>query len=316
MLRCFLYGLLLFCCYSAPSQRLPFKTYSLQDGLISKEITSTIRDDKGLLWVGTPFGVNWFDGKNFHTPYLELKTGQLYITNFFKDSDGSIWILTFYNGLYRFKHNLFTNHLPAAMLEANANNVFDMAEIDKNQYLLATDQNIYRFNGSTFSLFDSTRSDLRVQFTSIAYLSDRSIVFGNNHGLFRYRFENGRWIFHSKTLPDHSINDLFSNGDELWIATNKGLLLYKKPFLLGSDPSQTYLPNQNTGNITKDSRGGIWLAASGNICHLNNDHLTTYTPANGVPPIIKHIFCDRENIRWIATGEGLYKLYKEYYQVR
>jgi ligand-binding sensor domain-containing protein/two-component sensor histidine kinase len=314
MLRYFLYCLPVFCCNYANSQLLPFKAYSLQDGLISKEITATIRDDKGLLWVGTPFGVNWFDGKNFHTPSLELKTGQLYITNFFKDSEGSVWTLTFYNGLYRFRNNRFTNHLPAATLEANANNVFDMVEIDKNHYLLATDQNIYWFNGSTFALFDSVRSDLRVQFTSIAYLSDRSIVFGNNHGLFWYRFENDRWTFYSKILQDHVINDLFSNGDELWIATNKGLLLYKKPFLLAAKPSQTYLPNQNTGNISKESRGGIWLAASGNICHLNDDQLTTYTPSNGVPPLIKHVFCDRESIKWIATGEGLYKLYKEYFQ--
>ncbi|HZI52301.1 MAG TPA: two-component regulator propeller domain-containing protein [Chitinophagaceae bacterium] len=314
MLPYFLYSPLLFCGIYAHAQLLPFTTYSVKDGLISKDVTSTIRDDKGLLWVGTPFGVNWFDGKKFFAPDMELKTGQLYVTNFYKDSDGSVFILTFYNGLYRFKNNRFTNHLPVAMLEATANNIFDMVEIDKNRYLLATDQNIFWFNGSTFSLFDSSRSDLKVQFTSIAYLADKSIVFGNNHGLFRYRFENDRWIFHSKTLQDHVINDLFSKGDDLWIATNKGLLLYKSPFPLAADPSHTYLPNKNTGNITRDSGDGIWLAVSGNICHLSDDQLTTYTPANGVPPIIKHIFCDRENIKWIATGEGLYKLYKEYYQ--
>jgi len=314
MLKYFLYCLLVFCCNHAHCQLLPFKAYSLQDGLISKDITAVIRDDKGLLWVGTPFGLNWFDGKNFRTPSLQLKTGQLYITNFFKDSEGSVWTLTFYNGLYRFRNNRFTNYLPAAMLESNANNVFDMVEIGKNLYLVATDQNIYWFNGSTFTLFDSTRSDLNVQFTSIACLEDRSIVFSNNHGLFWYRFEKDRWIFHSKTLRDHVINDLFPNGDDLWIATNRGLLLYKKPFLLDFGPTQIYFPKQNTGSITKDSGAGLWLGVSGNICHLENDHVATYTPANGIPSGIKQIFCDAENIKWIATGEGLYKLFKEHYQ--
>ena len=213
MARNFLYGLLLFCYSDINPQLLPFKAYTQQDGLISKEITATIRDDKGLLWVGTPFGVNWFDGKNFFTPFIELKTGQLYVTNFYIDSEGAVWVLTFYNGLYRFKNNQFTNHLPAAVLEANANNVFDMVEVGKNRYLLATDQNIFWLNGSNFTLLDSSRSDLRVQFTCIAHLSDNSVVFGNNHGLFRYRFEKGRWIFHSKTLQDHVINDLYSTRD-------------------------------------------------------------------------------------------------------
>ena len=306
--------MLLFACTYANSQVLPFKTYSIKDGLISKDITATIRDDKGLLWVGTPFGVNWFDGKNFYPPHLELKTGQLYVTNFYKDREGMIWILTFYNGLYRFKNNQFTNYLPAKMLETNANNIFDMVQVDKNRYLVATDQNVYWFDGSTFTLFDSTRAELHAQFTSIAHLSDGSILFGNDHGIFWYQFKNNRWTYHSKILEDHAINDLFSDGDNLWISTNKGLLFYKQPHMLSSAPSQIYLPKQSIGNITKDIKGGIWLGASGNICHLKNEQLTVYTQANGIPPHIKNIFCDQESIKWIATREGLCKLYKEHYQ--
>jgi ligand-binding sensor domain-containing protein len=309
-----LYALIFFCSHFAKSQVLPFKIYSVQDGLISKDITATIRDDRGLLWVGTPFGVNWFDGQKFHTPHLELNTGQLYVTNFFKDSEGGIWTLTFYNGLYRFKNNQFANYLPAATLAANANSVFDMVEIEKNRYLLATDQNIYWFNGSTFTLFDSSRSDLRVQFNSIAYLSDSSILFGNDHGLFWYRFETNRWVFHAKILQDHAIADLFSKGDEVWISTNKGLLYYRKPHLLADGPSEVYLSNVGTGNITKDNRGGIWLVTSVNICQLNNREVTIYSPQNGVPPKLKNIYCDEEGIKWIATGNGLFKLYKEHYR--
>ena len=70
----------------ATAQLLPFKTYSSNDGLISNKVTAITRDDLGILWIGTPFGINWFDGNRFTIPALNPAGGQLYITNFFKDS--------------------------------------------------------------------------------------------------------------------------------------------------------------------------------------------------------------------------------------
>jgi ligand-binding sensor domain-containing protein len=46
---------------NAVAQTLPFKTFSSKDGLINGQVTALVRDDRGLLWVGTQFGVNRFD---------------------------------------------------------------------------------------------------------------------------------------------------------------------------------------------------------------------------------------------------------------
>ena len=67
----------------ATAQLLPFKTYSSKDGLINNHVTAVTRDDLGLLWIGTPFGINWFDGDRFTEPPIKALSGQLYITNFF-----------------------------------------------------------------------------------------------------------------------------------------------------------------------------------------------------------------------------------------
>ncbi|RYF96850.1 MAG: hypothetical protein EOO00_01685, partial [Chitinophagaceae bacterium] len=310
--RYFIYCLLVIC-ISANSQQLPFKKYSVEDGLISKEITALIRDDKGLLWVGTPFGVNWFDGKNFYVPPLELKTGQLYVTNFFKDRQGFLWILTFYNGLYKFDNSRFTNYLPAARLEHNSNSIFDMVEVDTNRYLVATDQNMFWFDGSRFTVFDTARAELKVQFTSVASPASNTIVFGNDHGLYWYHFKNNRWVG-AKVLHDNAINDLFADGDSLWISTSKGLYLYERPFVLTGAPSRVYLAQQNTGTITKDTSGAIWVTSSGNIVHLANEKLTSYSPGSGVPKRIHKLYCGWENIHWIGTAEGLYKWYNSRYE--
>ncbi len=91
MLLRFLYLIFLIFAYAAQAQILPFKTYTTKDGLIDQQITAIIKDSRGLLWVGTPFGVNWFDGNNFYEPTIQAKTGQLYVTNFYKDLKGSIF---------------------------------------------------------------------------------------------------------------------------------------------------------------------------------------------------------------------------------
>jgi hypothetical protein len=43
---------------------------------------AVITDSRGLLWAGTAFGVNWFDGEKFSVAPIESKTGQLYVTRF------------------------------------------------------------------------------------------------------------------------------------------------------------------------------------------------------------------------------------------
>jgi ligand-binding sensor domain-containing protein len=61
MLRFFGYFLLL---QSFPvfGQILPFKNYSSKPELMDQQVTGLIKDDRGLLWIGTPFGLYWFTG--------------------------------------------------------------------------------------------------------------------------------------------------------------------------------------------------------------------------------------------------------------
>src|ERR1700722_20287911 len=83
------------------AQMMPFKNYGLKDGLNENNVQAVIRDDRGLLWVGTDFGIYWFDGKKCYRPQIRANVGQLYVTGFYKDQEGSIWILTFFNGLFK-----------------------------------------------------------------------------------------------------------------------------------------------------------------------------------------------------------------------
>ncbi|TMI80219.1 MAG: hypothetical protein E6H10_14100, partial [Bacteroidetes bacterium] len=59
---CVIFSLYFFCLHA---QDFHIKTYTSKDGLSSSYILSTYQDKLGYLWIGTPNGLNRFDGKYF-----------------------------------------------------------------------------------------------------------------------------------------------------------------------------------------------------------------------------------------------------------
>src|SRR5215469_1198743 len=112
-------------CLGVHAQMMPFKNYGIKDGLFDNNVQAVIRDDRGLLWVGTDFGVNWFDGKHFYQPKIKTRVGQLYVNHFYKDRKGAIWTLTFFNGVIKYENGHFTNFLVDPLLRDVTTNTVD-----------------------------------------------------------------------------------------------------------------------------------------------------------------------------------------------
>ena len=296
---------------NAGGQVLPFKTYTSKDGLLNQKVDAIIRDDKGLLWVGTPFGVNWFDGDHFYEPVIPAKTGQLYITNFFKDKKGTIWVLTFYNGIYEFKNNTFTNFLPdTTLLESNANSVFGMLQFNDSLYLVATDRNLYWFNGKVFWLFDKNNPLLNIQITAIGLLQNGTLLLGNSKGLYRYTYNKQTWEYKGMILQDYEVNDIFPEKDLVWIATTKGLLRYSNIETFSQTPEKVH--PIAVSDINKNLEGNIWFTSE-KLYKIQNNTFHQYDLENGLPDYAQKIYFDQEGILWIGSAKGLTKLTNESY---
>ncbi|HVE61944.1 MAG TPA: two-component regulator propeller domain-containing protein, partial [Chitinophagaceae bacterium] len=316
MLFRFSYFFFLLISYNASSQILPFKTYTTKDGLIDQQVTAIIKDDRGLLWVGTPFGVNWFDGNNFYEPPIQVQTGQLYVTNFYKDLKGDIWTLTYYNGLYRYRDGKFTNFLPnAGSIVSTQNNVFWLLQYDATRYLVGTDPNIFWFDGKNFTLFEEKNLDFRRHFNSSAKLQDGSVLLGGAEGIWLYKNTDGLLKKHRAFLSDHAIHQITTNQkNELWVSTNKGLYYYATPTrFFSQQPSHIYLPRQNVRSNVKTNDGSIWIAAD-KIYNIQRDRLFSYDEKNGLSEQVVNIYHDPENITWFITDKGLSSLSNEHYK--
>ncbi len=175
--------IVVFISFSINAQVFPFKNFTTTDGLIDQHVKVVIEDDRGLVWIGTPFGVNWFDGKHFYQPEIKTTTGQLYITNFYKDSNGDIWLLSFYNGLYRFSNGMFINYLPDSInLASIKNNIVGMVQYNAKEFVIATDGDLLWFDEKQFSAFDLNNILLTKHINSILKLNDGSLLMGTENG--------------------------------------------------------------------------------------------------------------------------------------
>lgn len=296
----------------AAAQLLPFKTYSSKDGLTHNHVTAVTRDEKGLLWIGTPFGINWFDGDRFTEPPIKALSGQLYITNFFEDSKKNIWALSFYNGLYKYQDHRFINFLPNPAIEAISNNIFDMIELGTDDFIIATDQNIFNFNGKTFSLFDPTNDKMHIQFNSIGLVKDRWLFFTCSKGVFVYKKEKDQWRFAGQALDQYDVKEIVIKQEQVWIATEKGLLYF--------DDAEKVVSNRITKEFLKDKlvisirhndqTGELWIS-SDKVYRLKNDEMSSIDLNNGLVAAPGKVYFDNENIAWISSTRGITKLTNE-----
>ena len=310
MLRKYLYIFLLFFPSGASSQVLPFKNYGIKDGLSTPFIYAAIKDNRGLLWIGTPYGVNWFDGTKFYYPSIPSAAGQLYVTQFFKDDNGDIWILSFYNGIYKFSNGHFTNFLPdTARLESNANNVFDMVQLDALHYAIATDEGAFVFDGKKFSAIDPGHIQ---SYTSIAKLQNGNLLLGNYSGLHCYKKINDRFTNYL-TVAGYSVSKMKIQNDKIWVAGSAGVLQFSNIDLPDfTKPVKRFLNDQDIGQLNVNS-DEIW-AAGKKIYRIKNDSVFSYDETNGISTNVKYIYADDTGITWFCTEKGLYKLPSEYYK--
>ena len=94
--------LLASCFKLVTAQQLIFKTYTVEDGLVSNHVQRIYQDKKGFMWIGTIEGLSKYDGHKFINyttinglsdnkvnDMLELVDGKLYVA----ENDGTVDIL-------------------------------------------------------------------------------------------------------------------------------------------------------------------------------------------------------------------------------
>ena len=75
---------------------MKFRRLDTRDGLSNSQVMALLRDSKGIVWIGTPYGLNRYDGYRVHTFYSDPRDSTTlrsnYVDAIFEATDGKLWL--------------------------------------------------------------------------------------------------------------------------------------------------------------------------------------------------------------------------------
>ncbi len=131
-----------------------FKCYTEKDGLPNGRVMVLADDLQGGIWVGTYRGVahltpNGFDAQWNHGSLNRATINGIVVSK----SDGSIWLSTTHNGLFRIHENRLTNYTMFDNLPTNLLN--NITEDRQGNLWIGTERGLVRYRNGRFTTYDT-----------------------------------------------------------------------------------------------------------------------------------------------------------------
>jgi ligand-binding sensor domain-containing protein/signal transduction histidine kinase len=226
------------------------------------EPLSLVRDNKGLIWIGTTKGIYTFDEsqKTFSLFNIEEKIHipdrSIYVRQIIKDSAGNLWFACYSQGLL--------------MVDANTKKITSYLhdDNDKNSFPLYALTGIAAWKGKTLYI-----SDDRLGVVEFNYAENRIVHFSTKEKKYASLYD----------ATDVAVD----NSGFIWVTTrNNGLIRIDKNhevIAFIKDDSGNIIDEQS--NIVIDNAGKIWLNANHGIYCFNPDtkSFTQFTLQDGLP---------------------------------
>jgi signal transduction histidine kinase/ligand-binding sensor domain-containing protein len=281
-------------------KRLQFVTLTSDDGLSSSIVTGLLQDYEGLLWIGTPDGLNRYDGVNFvfyrNNPSDEGSLIDNVVTSLFEDSEKNLLVGTEKGlSLYDRDKNNFRNFIS-----------------DRTSPLYGLDCSVLKICGDKpGNLWLATNIGL--------------IYFDRKNNIIKqYTHDHLK----KESLSDNNVESVITDTKgRLWITTHKDIDIFNpenSSFIHMSD-----LTNGNPvvhgmvfRNIVEDHDGNIWFGSRGGLYRLSNfqegekPDMIHYTHdsknSNSLSiDMINSLFVDAAGNVWIGTENGGLNLFNK-----
>src|SRR5678815_5885046 len=107
--------------------------------------------------------------------------------------------------------------------------------------------------------------------------------------MFIYKYENGKLTYAGEVFREMAVNKIFHDQNNLWIATEKGLLFFDNPSkIINEKADKLFFDKIMVSDVTKTTKGELWIAAD-QLYKLQDNTITNYNLSNGLPVILSLI---------------------------
>ena len=316
------------------SQNIPqIEVLTTEQGLTFRDVQAVAQDTMGFMWFGTQQGLNRYDGYSFKV-YNSNKDNPNFIEN--DKITGDIKVVAKTNDLWYvannkiFKLNLQTDYL-TDFTEANGikGQVQIMHKDDLDQIWIVTDdfwrapegkakQYLQKYDGKNgFTVFAETIRATR-EFTHVTTDRDHNVYWGTIlKGMLKYSEDE-------KLLSEQKLDSFNWYGTEMYFGQSffdkENNHYYfrkrKKGVIKFNDSTQSYEEYYNIQEVIyhaiEDNQGSLWFAGQENLFRIDTEgnfqNFTKELKAHFDFSRINDLFQDSNNLLWIATDNGLFKI--------
>ena len=310
------------CVYSNAAGNLSLIiNYSTNDGLIDNFVECIDVDIDNNVWVGTPYGVQKFDGTLWTTYNTSNSIGL--VNNNIKVikamENGDVWIGTDY-GASKFNGSTWTSYTSPNTLISNQVKSIDGSPYNENSVWIGTSMGVSYYDGQWNSIgsanlhWSGVNSVVHsISSSWLAHPLGGVTNYDGNNLFSNYDTSNG---IISQNITDLIIDDLGNK----WIGTGGGISVLGIDNNILTNHTRMYLmPPPDTLNpvvqLANDSWNRIWTAiyvgylAEGGVACWNGEQWIDYDISDGLAGSnIKGLAIDLDDNVWVATTTGISKM--------
>jgi ligand-binding sensor domain-containing protein/two-component sensor histidine kinase len=295
------------------SQTLPFRAYSIEQGLSESVVHDLFQSSNGYIWIATGYGINRFDGSEIMTWLRHQGLNDNQINEIKEDDQGRLWIGTD-SGINVMENDTILS--PDFLDDLQRYSVTSLHRDSNNDWWIGTD-------GAGIWLLDANR--LLTQYTSVHGLAGNSVReitetpddilwFATNEGLTNLDDGNFNTFTTSSGLPENNLNTIASDEDGLiWIGSDSGLTILEDNEFRQYHTGQG-LSHNSILTITATGSGKAWIGTENGASFFDNGHFRNFTVEQGLTSdIINSTLMDREGHIWFGTLGGGANIYLDDY---
>ncbi len=287
--------------------------FTKNQGLLDDGLTSLAADTHGWVWIGSKFGLNLWDGKNFESFTVRDGLPDADVSGVNVARSGTVWITT-RKGMCRFMNNHIVPYEFQTESQGRRPEYLGIYEDQRGNLWAYGDTYLINLAADKrFNYFRSSESSLDRIWSLCEGQDGRLWIGTSGRGLFCFdndRFQpvtldQDRWPYDVRAICE-------DDEGNLWLGTSGGGLIQLRPQSVNDLQAEQGLPDSMTTALAADAdgriyvglqRGGLFVGESGRFDPVENSDKW------GVQNYVLSLCATRDGTVWAGTlGSGLYGL--------
>lgn len=323
---------------------IKFSRLDTRDGLSNSQILCVKRDSKGFVWIGTPYGLNRYDGYRIKTFYSYAKDSTTlrnnYVDEVYEAYDGKLWLKQGMNyTIFDPVTESCDRHPERWLQQHGVTGGIERLYIDKHHHFWVKtyDTGFWHYNPYTKEIkqfkFGYGRQEFNSDFgvSSFAEIGKSLLVSSHNGEVFCFNREKN-WIswkdayIREKGIVNNQDCKLRTDADgNLWMVTVEGCFVKSKGrWILSFKELAKYwgveLPDRlSVWDVCMDSKKRVWIATDhtglfivDRQAHEVRQFLTQKNDGTSISDnTLRFLYRDQQGRIWIGTYMNGINMFKE-----